>query len=239
MPSLKREEEYQINHQRYSDMKKGFKTSLLMALIPSAGVWLALTLYYFIRTLAMLAGGSAFFGQMILNYANGTNEKSDLAVEIPYLYMAFLIVIAILTFISIFFKKKQPIYPTFALYGAGALYGLISLIMGSCGILTGLYFIAYGGYGIWISDYILRLFKEKDYLSKQEGYPDFIVAIDEPRPMANTSGLHYNKSEYIKRQQKEKKEKGETSSEEQSWEMEDLPLDAELPKGTRKIDNMM
>ena len=107
MPSLKREEEYKINHQRYSDMKKGFKTSLLMALIPSAGVWLVLTLYYFIRTLAMLAGGSAFFGQIILNYANGTNEKSDLAVEIPYLYMAFLIVVAILTSFQFSLRKNS------------------------------------------------------------------------------------------------------------------------------------
>lgn len=239
MSSLKREEEYKINHQRYIEMKNGFKTSLIMSLIPSAGVWLVLTLYYFIRTLAMLVGGGAFFGQMIMNYANGTDEKSDLAVEVPYLYMAFLLVIALLTFISIFFKKKQPIYPTFLLYGAGALYGLIALITGSCGILTGLYFIAYGGFGIWISDYILRLYKEKDYLSKQEGYPDFIVVIDEPRPMANTSGLHYSKSEYLKRKQKEKKENPEAESEAPNWEMEDLSLDAELPKGTRKIDNMM
>lgn len=238
MPSLKREEEYRINKQRYDDMQKSFKTSFLLALIPSAGVWLVLMLYYFIRALAMLAGGSAFFGQMILNYANGTDEKSSLSYEQPHLYMVFLFAIGLLTFISCFFKKKQPLYAAFALYGAGALYGLISLIMGSCGVLTGLYFIAYGGFGIWINDFILRLYKEKDYLSKQEGYPDFNPMIDEPHAMANTSGLYYKQSEYIKRQQKEKKEKGELP-EAKSWEMEDLPLDAELPKGKRKIDNMM
>ncbi|MBQ5319256.1 MAG: hypothetical protein J6K17_09195 [Oscillospiraceae bacterium] len=238
MPSLKREEEYAANKRRYEDMKKSFKTSLIMAIIPSAGVWLCITIVNFFKTLAMLAGGTAFFAQAILNFANDTNEKSDLTVEIPYLYLTFLFVIALLTCLSFFFKKRKPMYPLFLIYGAGAVYGLISLITGG-GILEGLYFIAYGGYGIWLTDYILRLYKENDYLSLQEGYPDFIIAIDEPRAMANTSGLYYKKSEYIKRQQKEKKENSEEVQEPQSWEMEELPLDAQLPKGNRKIDNMM
>jgi len=238
MPSLKREEEYRINKQRYNDMKKNFRTSFLLALIPSAGVCIALMLYYFIRGLALVAGASMVIGQMYANEITGRDDKTGLGYEQPHLYMLFLFAIGLLTFISCFFKNKKPLYATFFLYGAGALYGLVSLIMGSCDILTGLYFIAYGGFGVWISDYILRLYKEKDYLSKQEGYPDFNPIIDEPHAMANTSGLYYKHSEYLKRQQKEKKEKGELP-EQQSWEMEELPLDAELPKGNRKIDNMM
>ena len=239
MPSLKREEEYAINKKRYDDMQKSFKTVFWMIMIPTAGVLLLLALYYFIRILAMLAGGNAFFAQVILNYANDTNERSDLAVDIPYLYFAFLFVLSLLIFLSYFLKKRHPIYVTFGVYAAGAIYGLVGLISGNLEFLMGLYLIAYGGYGIWISDYILRLYKEKDYLSLQEGYPDFIIAIDEPRPMANTSGLHYKRSEYLKRLQKEKKENPDTASEAQNWEMEELPLDAKLPKGNRKIDNMM
>ena len=238
MASLKREEEYKINRQRYDDMMKSFKTTFWMTMLPSAGVWLALMLYYFIRTLAMLAGAGAFFGQVIMNYANGTNEKSSLSYEQPHVYMCFLFAIALLSFLSFFFKKKKPMYVTFVLYGAGALYGLIALIMGHSSILAGLYFIAYGGYGIWLSDYIIRLYKENDYLSLQEGYPDFIVAIDEPRPMANTSGLHYKQSEFQMRQRKEKAAKGELP-EPQDYEMDELTVDTQLPKGTRKIDNMM
>ncbi len=238
MPSLKREEEYTINKKRYDTMQKDFKKTFLMAMIPSAGVWIVLLLWNFIRTLAMLAGGSAFFAQVILNYANGTDKKSDLYFEIPYLLMTYLFVIGLLTFLSSFFKNRKPMYALYAIYGAGAICGLVGIITGDCTLPEGLIHIAYGGYGIWLTDYILRLYKEKDYLSKQEGYPNFIIAIDEPRPMANTSGLYYKKSEYIKRQQKEKKESGEVP-EEQNWEMEDLPLDAQLPKGTRKIDNMM
>lgn len=238
MPSLKREEEYKINKQRYDSMQKSFKISFLMAMIPSAGVWIVLLLWNFIRTLAMLAGGTAFFSQVILNYANGTDKKSDLYFEIPYLLMTYLFIIGLLTFLSFFFKNRKPLYVLYAIFGAGAVCGLVGIISGDCGILEGLLHIAYGGYGIWLTDYIIRLYKEKDYLSKQEGYPHFIIAIDEPRPMANTSGLYYKKSEYIKRKQKEKKESGE-AAEAQNWEMEDLPLDAQLPKGNRKIDNMM
>lgn len=238
MPSLKREEEYTINKKRYDTMQRDFKKSFLIAMIPSAGVWLVLMLYYFIRALALLAGANMIIGQKLANELTGRNDKTGLGYDQPHLYMVFLFVIALLIGISFFLKKKQPLYATFVLYGAGAIYGLIALIMGSLDFIEGMYFIAYGGFGIWITDYILRLYKEKDYLSKQEGYPDFIIAIDEPRPMANTSGLYYKQSEYLKRQQKEKKESGE-APEEQNWEMEDLPLDAELPKGTRKIDNMM
>ena len=238
MPSLKREEEYIINKKRYDTMQKDFKKTFLMAMIPSAGVWIVLLLWNFIRTLAMLAGGGAFFAQVILNYANGTDKKSDLYFEIPYLLMTYLFVIGLLTFLSSFFKNRKPMYALYAIYGAGAICGLVGIITGDCTLPEGLIHIAYGGYGIWLTDYILRLYKEKDYLSLQDGYPNFIIAIDEPRPMANTSGLYYKKSEYIKRQQKEKKESGEVP-EEQNWEMEDLPLDAQLPKGNRKIDNMM
>ncbi len=239
MSSLKREEEFRANKQRYDAMQKSFKTTFWMAIIPSIGVWVALTLYYVIRGLALLAGASMIMGEYWVYQTTGDPIESDLFYHKPVVYMGFLFVIGLLTFFSYAFKKKFPLYILFAVYGAGAVYGLVALVTGKCGILMGLYLIAYGGYGIWLSDFILRLFKEQKYLSLQEGYPNFDSAINEPRPMANTSGLYYNRSEYLKRQQKEKKEKGEAVSEPQSWEMDELPLDAELPKGNRKIDNMM
>ena len=238
MPSLKREEEYKNNLRRYKTLQKNFRKSFLISMIPSAGVWIALMLYYFIRGLALVAGVTMIMGQKYANELTGSNDKTGLEYDQPHLYMCFLFAIALLIFLSFFFKNKKPLYVTFAFYGAGAVYGLVSLIMGNCDFVTGMYFIAYGAFGAWISDYILRLYKEKDYLSRQEGYPDFIIAIDEPRPMSNTSGLYYKQSEYIKRQQKEKKEKGEIT-ETQNWEMEELSLDSQLPNGTRKIDNMM
>ena len=84
MPSLKREEEYIINKKRYDTMQKDFKKTFLMAMIPSAGVWIVLLLWNFIRTLAMLAGGGAFFAQVILNYANGKTQKNATKQEHAY-----------------------------------------------------------------------------------------------------------------------------------------------------------
>ena len=56
--------------------------------------------------------------------------------------------------------------------------------------------------------------------------------------MSNTSGLHYKQSEFQMRQRKEKAAKGELP-EPQDYEMDELTVDTQLPKGTRKIDNMM
>ena len=239
MPSLKREEEYKINQERYSSMKKSLKISFLMAIIPSAGVWVSLMLFIFIKTLAMLAGGNAFFAEVILNAANDTNNRSDLAVDIPYLLLTYLFIIALLTFVSFTFKKRKPLYVLYAVYGIGAICGLVGIISGECDLFEGMVHIAYGGYGIWLTDFIIRLYKEDDYLALQEGYPDFIVAIDEPRPMANTNGMYYKQSEYIKRQRKEQGENAEAAENKPDWEMDELTLDAQLPKGNRKIDNMM
>ncbi len=235
MASLKREEEYRINHDRLRAMKRGFRTAFWLTMIPSAGVFIALVIYYFIRGLALMAGISMILGEYYA--ADGGTVESPLFFDTPYLYMAFLFVIGLSSFLGFFFRVKKPFLIALVLYIIGAAYGLIGLFMGICGIAAGLYFLAYGGYGVWLFSVVMSLHKEKEYLSMQEGYPDFIVVIDEPRPMANTSGLYYKQSEYIKRQRKEKSETEE--SENQSWEMEELPLDAELPKSNRKIDNMM
>ena len=238
MASLKREEEFKVNRARYENMQHGFKFAFWTALIPSGGVFIIMGLYYFIRALALLAGATMVIGQKIANDITGGSETTGLGYKVPYLYMGFLFLIALLSFLGFFFKVRKPHYVTLGLYIAGAVYGLIALILSSVNVFFGLYLIAYGAFGIWLCDYIFRLHKEHDYLSLQEGYPDFIVAINEPRPMANTSGLHYKQSEFQMRQRKEKAAKGELP-EPQDYEMDELTVDTQLPKGTRKIDNMM
>lgn len=239
MASKKRQEEFYTNHERYALLQKHFKFSFWASLIPSGGVFIIMTIYYMIRGLVLLAGASMIVGQKLANDITGETTKTGLGYTVPYLFMAFLFFIALLSFLGFFFKVKKPYYAVLGLHIAGAAYGLLGMIFNWCGVLMGLYLLAYGGFGIWLCDFIFRLYKEQNYLSLQEGYPDFIVVINEPRPMANTSGLHYKQSEYLKRQQKEKKEKGETASEAQNFEMDELTVDTELPKGTRKIDNMM
>lgn len=237
--SSKRDELFKANHYRYKKLQKHFKFSFWAGLIPSGAVFAVLALIYAIRGLAMLAGAHLVIAQKILNEAFGTDESSGLGFTTPYAYLAYLFVIAAITAIAFFFKSRKPHLPLFLLYTGGAVFGLIGMFTGAVGTLFGMYLLAYGCYGMWLEDFTRRLYKELDYLSLQEGYPDFIEAINEPKAMANSLGLRYYQSEYQKRLRKEEKEEGNDSETPQSFEMDELSVDAPPPKGTRKIDNML
>lgn len=131
MASLKCEEEYRINRERSLSLKKRFKFAFRAAIIPSAGVLIPMTAYYCIRALALLAGAGAFFGQMLMNAAKDTNEKLPLSYTVPYLYIAFLVLIAGLSLIAFCFKLRKPHYVLMGIYAAGAVYGLVGLFRGS------------------------------------------------------------------------------------------------------------
>lgn len=245
--SSKREELFKINHYRYKKLQRHFKLSFWAGLIPSAGVFAVLAVIYFIRTLAMLAGAGAIVAQRILNEAFDTNDTSGLVFKVPYAYMAYLFIIAAITAAAFVCKARKPHIVLFTIYAASALFGLIGMFTGAVGTLFGMYLLAYGCYGMWLEDVTRRLYRELDYLSLQEGFPDFIELINEPKAMANSLGLRYHQSEYQKRLRKEaKKAKAAGNAKETeellpppSAEMEELSLDAPPPKGTRKIDNML
>lgn len=239
----KREEEFYKNHERYKNVQKHFKFAFWAGMLPSAAVWVALTLVYAIRGLAMLAGAELVLVQKILNDEMGTNESSGLPFKTPYAYLTFLFVIALLTFITFFFNKKKPHLILFLLYAGGAVFGLIGMFTGAVKTLFGLYLLAYGCYGMWLEDFVRRLHKELDYLSLQDGYPDFMQVINEPKSMSNTSGLTRRRSEYRKRLRQDggeiEKPLPILTEQETSSEMEELSIDSPPPKGSRKIDNMM
>lgn len=240
--SSKRDELFKANHYRYKKLQKHFKFSFWAGIIPSGAVFAILAIVYAIRGLAMLAGGSLVMAQKILNEELGTNESTGLGFTTPYAYLTYLLVIAAITAIAFFFKKRKLTLPLFLLYAGGAVFGLIGMFTGAVGTLFGMYLLAYGCYGMWLEDFTRRLYKELDYLSLQEGYPDFIEMINEPKAMANSLGLRYHQSEYQKRLRKEAKENGNASENPetpQSFEMDELSVDAPPPKGTRKIDNML
>lgn len=240
--SSKRDELFKANHYRYKKLQKHFKFSFLAGIIPSGVLFAVLALIYAIRGLAMLAGGSLVMAQKILNEELGTNESSGLGFTTPYAYLAYLFVIAAITAVAFFFKKRKLTIPLFLLYAGGAVFGLIGMFTGAVGTLFGMYLLAYGCYGMWLEDFTRRLYKELDYLSLQEGYPDFIEMINEPKAMANSLGLRYYQSEYQKRLRKEAKENGDAPKDPEtpkSFEMDELSVDAPPPKGTRKIDNML
>lgn len=243
MALSKREEDFFNNHERYVNVKKHFKFAFWAAVLPSGAVFAVMTVIYMIRGLALLAGAELVLIQKILNEEMGTNESTGLTFKTPYAFLTFLFVIALLSFIAFFFKQRKPHFVLFLLYAGGAVFGLIGLFTGAVSIPFGLYLLAYGCFGMWLEDFVRQLHKELDYLSLQEGYPDFIAVINEPKSMANTSGLTRSRSEYQKRLRKggEDIEKPLPIQTEQgtSMEMEELSIDSPPPKGSRKIDNMM
>lgn len=237
MASKKREQEYEANRRHYKEIQSGFKFGFLSSVIPSGAVFLIMALYYFIRALALLSGATMIWGQYLVNtYVNPDNPESvGLGYTVPYGFMAYIFAVAVLSAAAFALKKRGCNKILLPLFAAGALYGLFGLFTSRCSVLTGLYLFALGSYGTWLESYILRLHKELDDLSLKEGYPDFIVALDEPKTMANTSGLTYKQSEFQKRQRKEEGHEKMSNA----AAMDELTIDTELPKGNRKIDNMM
>ncbi len=245
--SAKRDELFKVNHYRYKKLQKHFKFSFWAGIIPSGAVFAVLAIIYAIRGLAMLAGASLVVAQKILNEELGTNESSGLGFTTPYAFLTYLFIIAAINAAAYFFKARKSHYVLFVLHAAGAIFGLIGMFTGAVGNVFGLYMLAYGCYGMWLEDFVRRLYRELDYLSLQDGYPDFIEAINEPKAMSNSLGLRYHQSEYQKRLRKEAREaseaEGNADSNEKTlpppMEMDELSIDSPPPKGTRKIDNML
>ena len=242
MASAKREQEYEANRRRYKEAQSGFKFGVISGMAVTGAVLVGLTLYYIFMALASVVGWTMAFGQMIVDNEMGNETDTvGLGYVVYYGTWAYLAVTTALPFAAYALKKRGINKFLLILFAAGALYGLLGMFLGWCGTLRGLYLLISGVYETWLQSYILRLHKEMDFLALQEGFPDFIPALAEPKTMANTVGLTSKKSEFIMRQRKEQKEKGEASPAPlpESLEMDELSLDTPLPKSNRKIDSMM
>lgn len=240
MASAKIEYELEVNRGRMNNIRKSLKFGFLASVIASGLVYLVMGIYYFIRALAGMAGASLLVGELFVKkYLDGeTPAANNLVYEYPYGFMAYILLLAILAVISYVTKKRGYNIAMLIFYGLGCLYGFLSLFAGLCGTAMGVYLLAGGALGVWLEIFLLGVYKELDYLSLQDGYPDFIPLLTEPQSMSNTTGLTYKQSEYRKNSLKEQKKKNEYVSAGFA-EMEELTLDMELPKGNRKIDNMM
>ena len=242
MASAKIEYELEVNRGRMNNIRKSMKFGFLASVTASGLVYLVMGIYYFIRALAGMAGSTMMWAELILREAADGEASSavtnKLVYEYPYGFMAYILLLAILAVASYVSKKRGYNIAMLIFYGLGCLYGLFGLFAGICGTAMGVYLLAGGALGVWLESFVLGLYKELDYLSLQDGYPDFIPLLTEPQSMSNTTGLTYKQSEYRKNSLKEQKKKNEYVSA-GSAEMEELTLDTELPKGTRKIDNMM
>ncbi|MDE6595050.1 MAG: hypothetical protein K2K44_03470 [Oscillospiraceae bacterium] len=240
MASAKIEYELEVNRGRMRNIRKSLKFGFLASVIASGAVFLVMGIYYFIKALAGMAGASLLVGELFVKeYLGGeTPAANNLMYKYPYGFMAYILLLAILAVASYVTKKRGYNIAMLIFYGLGCLYGLFGLYSGSCGTAMGVYLLAGGALGVWLESFLLGVYKELDYLSLQDGYPDFIPLLTEPQSMSNTTGLTLKQSEYRKNSLKEQKRKNEYVSA-GSAEMDELTIDTELPKGNRKIDNMM
>lgn len=240
MASAKMEYELEVNRGRIKNVRKSLKFGFLVSVIASGAVFLVMGIYYFIRALAGMAGASLLVGEAyVQEYLGGdTPAANNLVYEYPYGFMAYILLLAGLAAASYVTKKRGYNIAMLIFYGLGCLYGICGLFLDACGTAMGLYLFIGGGLGVWLESFLLGVYKELDYLSLQDGYPDFISLLTEPQSMSNTTGLTVKQSEYRKNSLKEQKRKNEYISA-GSAEMDELTIDTELPKGNRKIDNMM
>lgn len=243
MASAKIEYELEVNRGRMTNIRKSMKFGFLASVIASGAVFLVMGIYYFIKALAGMAGSTMMWGEYLVQRELMDGDVSSDVInkyvyEYPYGFMAYILLLAILAVASYVSKKRGYNIAMLIFYGLGCLYGLFGLFAGICGTAMGVYLLAGGAFGVWLESFVLGLYKELDYLSLQDGYPDFIPLLTEPQSMSNTTGLTYKQSEYRKNSLKEQKKKNEYVSA-GSAEMEELTIDTELPKGNRKIDNMM
>ncbi|MCM1329553.1 MAG: hypothetical protein NC253_08955 [Ruminococcus sp.] len=240
MASAKMEYELEVNRKRMSNIRKSLKFGFLASVAASGAAVLILGVYYFIRALAGLAGASLLIGELYVKaYLDGDTPAADnLVYEYPYGFMAYILLLTILAIFSYVTKKKGYNTALLIAYGLGGIYGLLGLIWGDVSKFTGVYLLVVGGLGVWLEIYLLGVYKELDWLSLQDGFPDFIPLLTESKTMSNTTGLTAKRSDFEKRSLQDKKRKNEYVSA-GSAEMEELTLDTELPKSNRKIDNMM
>lgn len=240
MASAKMEYELEVNRSRIKNVRKSLKFGFLVSVIASGAVFLVMGIYYFIRALAGMAGASLLVGEAyVQEYLGGdTPAANNLVYEYPYGFMAYILLLAGLAAASYVTKKRGYNIAMLIFYVLGCLYGIFGLFSGACSTPMSLYLFIDGGLGVWLESFILGVYKELDYLSLQDGYPDFIPLLTETQSISNTAGLTVKQSEYRKNSLKEQKRKNEYISA-GSAEMEELTVDTELPKGNRKIDNMM
>lgn len=200
MASARRERLFEEYRNRLHNAKDRLNKCFMALMIPFGGLWLGLILYYFIKGLALLAGAGMFFGQLIDNYATGRNAPLPFAYKTPYLLLLYLFGIFILSAISRAFRKKGINYALEIIFIASFIYGFICIFFSIMPVHYSVLLMAASIYGFWVCDITLRQYKELDFLSKQEGYPDFVDLVGEPVPMANTRGVYMRQYELLKEQ---------------------------------------
>gem|GEM_PF-3180940 len=197
------------NAEKIAAVKKTFRFLAIIGFIPSGGAWLAFCVYYFFMSLAFLGPGLGIaLGEMLVLTESGQTVDDNPAIFFTYHYffMTYLFVTAILGLLSTAFKIRQANSVLAFIYVCTAMYGFISLAAGLESFYFTLYLIIYGLFGIFMVSKTLNQFDDLKALSQEEGYPDFIINIDQPRSIVNTRGiLSEEYEEHFKPKEQERK----------------------------------
>lgn len=200
MASIRRERLFEEYRNRRIHADTLFKRALWAMLIPFGGLLAALTLYYFIRGLALLAGASMVVGQLLANSITGRNDPIPLTYKVPYMLMFYLFLVTVFAIITRSFKKKWSNFTLKIIFIVSFIYGFISIYFNLMRLSYCIILMIASFYGFWCCDVISRQFKEHEFLAKQEGYPDFIDLVGEPVPISNTRGIYMRQYEKLKEQ---------------------------------------
>lgn len=216
MASARRERLFEEYRNRLHAAKDKLNKCFMAMMIPFGGLWLGLMLYYFFKGLALLAGANMVLGQLWANEITGRNDPIPLTYKTPYLLMFYLFVIFILSAISRGFHKKGINYALEIIFIASFIYGFVCIFFSLMPVHYSVLLMAASIYGFWVCDITLRQYKELEFLSGQEGYPDFVDLVGEPVPMANTRGVYMRQYELLKeqarRRTKDKLDSGDSDS---------------------------
>lgn len=206
MASEKRERLFEDYRNRMRLANSDFKKATLGIILISLGPWLVMTIIFFFKGLALLAGSGMVLGQMLMNYATGRNDELPLQYEVPYLLMLYLFVVGVLTLIMRGFKVRWIKHFLTVVFIGTFIYGIITIWQGSLKLYYSILLMAGALAGFWCCDIVGRCFKEWKFLSAQEGYPDFIDLVGEPVPIANTRGVYMRQYEILKEESRKRTE---------------------------------
>jgi hypothetical protein len=184
-----REEHYRKNADKMTAVKKTMKLLFVIGVSPTAFLWVFLLVYNLIKVLALFAGAGMYFTEFAIAKEMGAKYEKSPAYDYPYILMIYLFVITVLIILGTAFKKRGVDNALGVIYPATIIYGIITAATGFESFLFSMLIILYGLFGIWLVSKILNQLDDIKTLEREEGYPDFLISVDEMRTVANTNGI--------------------------------------------------
>jgi hypothetical protein len=187
--SILRERRYADNLDKLRAVKR---TSFLLGALSFAmtgGVWICMTAYYIFRSFLLGYGASMVVAEIVISKVMGEEFESPYMYEFPVFWLCYFFIMAVLVIFAVPLKVRAVCKTLGVIFSCTSLYGAVAIVIGSEYLAFAVTLIVYGLFGVWLVSKILNQLDDLYALSKEEGYPDFIISVGEPRSAANTRGL--------------------------------------------------